>query len=404
VISRVLILIVSTLLAGCAPRVIKLNYPASWSTLDTNSSPRWVVAFPEELAPSLKPLMELRSRQGYEVVSFPNTNVASLERKVADLQLGRRKQDCLLLVGTTTVLPGANGRHHRMAGVRSDSRFGMKENDTTPLFPVGRLPVNSRAKTDLLIKKILAFESTLAIRSTNKNGVLLVGNPASGSKRVKAADVLVSSLSGSLLRKVDQTWETSGAADVPGHPFASRPEEFPIRFRRELDQPYDIAGYFGHSSSSMLCRSDGGTRTIAGLIRHSFGKGSWNRLSASNQRGLFVSCGCYCLAKDDAVGYQSVLSNGGPVAFIGATGESYSAIGYLASKGLVGLMTEHPPKTVGEWFLGIQTAIATESVSRPLFFAFDRFDGSKGELSLPEQRKEHLEMWMLVGDPATRVF
>jgi hypothetical protein len=67
-------------------------------------------------------------------------------------------------------------------------------------------------------------------------------------------------------------------------------------------------------------------------------------------------------------------------------------------------MTDDPPATVGEWFLAVQHAIATSSINKPLFTVFDRVDGSEGETSLRDQRIEHLEMWMLLGDPATRLF
>jgi len=52
----------------------------------------------------------------------------------------------------------------------------------------------------------------------------------------------------------------------------------------------------------------------------------------------------------------------------------------------------------------VPNAIATASISRPLFFPFDQANGSSSVRSSSEQREEHLEMWMLVGDPATRLF
>ncbi|MGB0579752.1 MAG: C25 family cysteine peptidase [Limisphaerales bacterium] len=401
--SRCLCLIFSTLLASFASGALKWHYPSSWAELDSEATPRWVIAYPEKLAANLKPLMELRSQQGYTVKHLPGANAAAIRQVVSNLNLGHRKRDGLVVVGKRSSHPGAEGRYHRMVGIPSDSRLAMRGSDCTPLFPVGRIPADTIEKADLLIRRILAFEHSWSSRITNRNGILLIGNPAS-SKRVPAADMLVSTLTGQLLGMAHGSWKTSGAADVPGHPFACTPQVFPTKFRAELAQPYDVGGYFGHSHAYMLCRADGGVGTLEGHIRRSFRSRSWKTLSASDQRGLFVSCGCYCLQKDNAVGYQSVLAKGGPIAFIGATGESHAAIGYLASKGLVGLMTEHPPKTAGEWFVGIQKAIATGELNGPHFFAFDQFDGSKGTLSLLEQRKEHLEMWMLVGDPATRLF
>ena len=61
------------------------------------------------------------------------------------------------------------------------------------------------------------------------------------------------------------------------------------------------------------------------------------------------------------------------------------------------------PATVGEWWTTIQSAIASEPMSPFTFALFDHIDGSSGRTSLEDQRKEHLEMWWLLGDPAMRM-
>ena len=232
---RLLLLSWSVLLVGCAPRAIKLDYPEAWNS--KGLSPRWVVGYARELEPALKPLIKHRSDQGYEVVSLPDLDSSSIRRRSEELQLGRRLGDCLLLVGGKADLSGPAGQYHRMSGVQSDSRFAMRTNSCTPRFPVGRIPADSPARAKLLVDRILAFENQRDATATDPVGVLLIGNPAAGSKRVKAADLLISSLSRALVRKVDPVWQISGAADVPGHPFASSPEDFPDNFRDQLNKP-----------------------------------------------------------------------------------------------------------------------------------------------------------------------
>ena len=48
-------------------------------------------------------------------------------------------------------------------------------------------------------------------------------------------------------------------------------------------------------------------------------------------------------------------------------------------------------------------ACARGPVDSFTFFALDQVDGSHGKSSLDEQRREHLEMWTLMGDPALRM-
>ncbi|MGJ8696621.1 MAG: C25 family cysteine peptidase [Verrucomicrobiaceae bacterium] len=362
------------------------------------------MAHPPSFATALAPLKKARAAQGYQVISIPGATPELIHQRIAELDLGERERDCLLVVRTTALIPGAEGRHHRMKGVPSDSRYAMKRDGTTPLFAVGRLPAATPAQAKMLVSKILAFEEGRRVADSEpKRAILLVGDPIGGPKRMWAADALVSALSRSLVRKAHSSWTFSGAADVPGHPFAAPEGEFPARFVAELNKPYDVGAYFGHSSSSSLCQLARGANLIEGL-QNQFTGDRWDGLSPSSRRGLFLSCGCYCLDGDEAVGYRSVQAPGGPVAFIGATGESYSAPGYLAAKGAVSAMKENPPATAGEWFLAVQEAIATARMSRPLFFVFDRVDGTGGERGLRDQRLEHLEMWMLVGDPATKLF
>lgn len=402
--AALVLIVLSLVFVSCAPRTLKLEYPASWTATERSKTPRWVLAYPSSLSSSLIPLKKKRAAQGYEVISVSGATPEIIQARIEILQLGQRKGDCLLLVGTTATTPGARGLHHRMKGILSDSRYAMKPEGSTPLFAVGRLPVTTSVQARTMIAKILAFERGRSESGASaKKATLLVGSPMAGGEQMWVADVLVSSLSRSLIGKAHPTWKFSGAANVRGHPFSASEEEFSAKFRAVMNQPYTVGAYFGHSSSDLLCQLGRGSNLVEGL-KNRFSSDSWDKLGASSERGLFLSCGCYCLKGDDAVGYRSVQAPGGPVAFIGATGESYSALGYLAAKGAVTAMKENPPATVGEWFLGVQSAIATASISRPLFFAFDQVDGSGGERSLREQRKEHLEMWMLVGDPATRLF
>lgn len=390
-------------LPSCSSHKLTREYPAGWRAEERSKAPRWVVAYPSSHASALASLKRKRASQGYEVVSISAATPAKVATSVAGLNLGERVDDCLLLVGDTKLLPSARGRHHRMKNKGADSRYAMEPHRTTPLFAVGRLPSSTAAETRTLVRKILAFEQSRQ-RSKSKAAILLVGDPVGDPERVWPADFLVTSLSNSLMNRAHDSWTFTGAADVPGHRFGYPSPEFASAFRKELNRSYAVGAYFGHSNSTFLCRTSGGTGTLAGLIQHSFGKDSWDSLKPSNSRGLFLSCGCYCLKDDAAVGYRSVKAPGGPVAFIGATRESYGAIGYLAAKGAVEAMTEHPPRTAGNWFLSVQNAIARAPISGPLFFAFDRVDGTNGKRSLREQRTEHLEMWMLVGDPATRLF
>src|SRR5262249_5856538 len=94
----------------------------------------------------------------------------------------------------------------------------------------------------------------------------------------------------------------------------------------------------------------------------------------------------------------------GPVAVIGSLHECYAAINELAVDGLFAqFLADKPPERLGQAWLGLQQGIA-QGKSNPLTFrVLDEVDGSKGKTALADQRLEHLEMFILLGDPALKM-
>jgi hypothetical protein len=94
----------------------------------------------------------------------------------------------------------------------------------------------------------------------------------------------------------------------------------------------------------------------------------------------------------------------GPVAVIGPIGESYSAPGQLAAEGLLKGLSRPPfSSRLGDYWLEIQGGLAIGKMDEGTFALLDMADGSGGKVPLATQRLEHLEMWMLLGDPALRL-
>ncbi|MGO8931568.1 MAG: hypothetical protein ACLQU3_32335 [Limisphaerales bacterium] len=94
----------------------------------------------------------------------------------------------------------------------------------------------------------------------------------------------------------------------------------------------------------------------------------------------------------------------GPAAVIGASGESYSAPGLLAIDGFLGCCSQPPfPSRLADYWLAVQAGLARGPIDDGTFALYDEFDGSGGKVPLAVQRLEHLEMWMLLGDPGLRL-
>lgn len=362
-----------------------------------NGKPRWVIAYPSSYSSSVADLKRSRMRGGYEVISLIDPTPSEISAAADRLDLGQRHRDALLLVGSQKQVRSLTGSHGRMVGLPFDGQYGLSPSDNHPLFPVGRIPAESPTDARRMISKILSFEKKAATR--DHDALLLVGNPM--GKRTPVADRFITSLSKGLMKRADSSWTFEGAADVGGHPLEVSEAEFPRRFRKELSDDYAIGTYFGHSNDWIFAASG---QSIT------FTSKDWKSIPGGSNKGLFLSCGCYSLQTPQAGGYQAVQSAGGPVAYIGASGESYAAIGYLAAQGLMDSLEENPSGTVGEWWLKVQNAISSKPMNPVVFGIFDRVDGSNDSLlpfagvPLRKQRREHLEMWMLLGDPATQLF
>ena len=72
--------------------------------------------------------------------------------------------------------------------------------------------------------------------------------------------------------------------------------------------------------------------------------------------------------------------------------------------GILALFKEkEPPSRLADYWLAAKSGIARGRMDPITFYLYDQADGSRGRVPLEVQRQEHLEMWMLLGDPALRL-
>jgi hypothetical protein len=93
----------------------------------------------------------------------------------------------------------------------------------------------------------------------------------------------------------------------------------------------------------------------------------------------------------------------GPVAVIGSHGICFAAMGNLAADGVLeSLSAVKPPQRLGELFLKLKQGIARGKMDELTFRLLDAVDGD-GKIPQTTQRQEHLEMFLLLGDPALKL-
>src|SRR5439155_3858506 len=105
----------------------------------------------------------------------------------------------------------------------------------------------------------------------------------------------------------------------------------------------------------------------------------------------------------EGFGVAAVRNPQGPAAVIGAHGESYAAMGLLAFDGLLDkTFTGRPPERLGDSWLAVKAGLARGEIDGFLYQILDAADGNP-KVPQAAQRLEHLEMYVLLGDPALRL-
>src|SRR5262249_45759556 len=131
------------------------------------------------------------------------------------------------------------------------------------------------------------------------------------------------------LTKLHPMWSCKSIIHSPGSQLTVPDDALRDVAMRYVQDGQMFTVYLGHSGPDGLWSN--GARFLD--------RKDWSELNAPNGPGIFFSCGCHgCELHGqlgEGYGLAAIRNPHGPVAVIGAHGESYSAMGYLAVEGLL---------------------------------------------------------------------
>lgn len=414
----------SILNATCRGKIVELGFRLTLAAViwlhfnPAQAAPPWVVVCAAGFEQSLAPLVEHRRQEGFDVhviIAAPGATAGNIavmserdRQKITALFDEQPDPSFLLLVGTPlvsrdtlpqTILGTILGTEGRMRGEPSDQVLNLAGSDGVPRVAVGRFPCTTVEECRAAVKKTLEFETRPWPAAKRRTLSLIVGHPGGGSliERNLAAWFL-ENLGQVKLKNLGPAWSGGVIFHSPDSPYYVENDWLSPACQELLLPGYEFACYLGHSNWKG-CWSEG----VEFLKSR-----DWSQMKGSFPQGVFFTCGCYAcqIAPDDlrGFGHSAFLQPDGPVAVIGPHGESYGGLGQLALEGLVACMSgPDAPDRLGEYWLGVQRRIAQGEMDGLTFFLFDQADGSRGKTSLADQRREHLQMWMLLGDPALKL-
>jgi Peptidase family C25 len=373
-------------------------------------APQWIVATAPAFRSAIEPLCDHRRADGMEVQVISTTDApeaAQIRVTIDRLRRDRKGPTYVLLVGAMnaasgadaqTVVPGFAGSEGRMKGVPTDHGYGCPDDKLMPAIAVGRFPARTAKEASAMVEKTLAFERERAGGAWRNRLTVLLGNPGGATPLEKrAAELFGPSQVLDRLARLDSKWTARFVVHAAGSPYCVADDELhdvSLGYLRE-GQFWTI--YLGHSGAQGLWSS--GVRFV--------NRQDWGELKTPQGPGLLFTCGCFAcqVSGPDGEGYALAAARNptGPVAVIGAAAESYSTAGLLAYDGLLGRMRAGEPPRLADYWLAIENAILRGPIDPLTFLVLDTADGSHGQISLADQRREHAQMWTLLGDPALRM-
>lgn len=388
--------------------------PATASPADAGSSPKdqWIAVVAPDLESAARPLAEHRRAEGHRVILLvggkdlpaPGAGeAASAARdRIAALSRGHEGTSRVLILGAIATRPDSPiagstwppvpGTTARMRGQPSDNGYGQPADDLAPAVAVGRLPARSPEEASAMVRKTIAFDRRTAPGDWKRRVTVLAGSPSYGA----FVDSMVERMAFAELERLDPIWSGRVIYQHPASPYGLPSGELKRVTKAYLEEGQALCVYLGHSGWWGFWSRPPWTHVDWSSIRVTEAAGA----------GLFATFGCFGAQQgvSDRDGYAiaAVRNPHGPLAACGSHGECWAAMATLMARGLLEApLEDEPPARLGDIWLAMKRHLARGAISGMLYAMLDRVDGDP---STPQaiQRREHQEMFVLLGDPALR--
>jgi hypothetical protein len=359
---------------------------------------QWITVVAPAYREAMKPLIAHRQAQGLKVVVLAPEKAPDLRKRLASLCKAHPGRSSILLVGDVRSIhanrevPACDGTISRMLDQPTDASYGCLDGSRLPQVAVGRFPAREVAHCEAMVRKTIALEKA-GPGAWKQQLRVLAGIPAFNP----AVDRLVESLAFARFDRLAPTWGGRALYTSASSRFFLPEKELSTAARDMLAEQHLVTLYLGHSDPRGLY-AGGETPWLTG---DDFAK---LRMPSG---GLFFTFGCLGaqLRGFGGEGYTlaAMRNPNGPAATIGSMGVCFAAMVQLATDRLFErAFAERLPTTVGECWLACLEGVAHGKID---FLTYRLLDSVDGDPKIPQvtQRQEHLEMFILLGDPALRL-
>ena len=381
-----------------------------------------LVVCPPKFVKALEPWLEHRARQGYhcQLVSPADTpeEIRAVIRRVA--RDGTLKH--LVLVGDADprsafdeqVRGRSTPTHQAVAQVNvhwgsepeiaTDNWYADLDDDQVPDLTVGRLPADSPSQLRVMVDKILRYEQTADMGPWRRRINFVAGVGGFGAL---ADSVLEATTKKFLKDEIPAAYSVSMTYGSWRSAFCPDPRHFHQAAIDRFNEGCLFWVYIGHGQRTFLDRL-----RVPGGVYHIFDTDDVPKLSRNGPAPIAVFLSCYTGAFDaprDCLAEQMLKSRRGPVAVLCGSRVTMPYAMAVMGNELMGACFKQRSATLGEAILlAKQQMVASPDKerfgdsNRALLDAIAQAISPAPEL-LDQERREHLLLFNLLGDPLLRL-
>lgn len=382
-------------------------------------APTAVVVCPQPYLAALKPLLAHRHAQGHRFAYVPNTwepeEIRTAIRRTAE----GGKLQAVLLVGDAepgaAAVPAIRARCvpvHQVAAkvnvhfgseaeIGTDNWYADLDDDELPDVSIGRLPADSPQELSRMVRKILDYETGLDFGPWRQRINFVAGVGGFGALTDSILETATKKL---LTDGIPSTYQTSMTFGSWRSPYCPDPRQFQSTTLARHNEGCLFWVYLGHGHDRGLDRIavPGGHFPILDCD-------DCAQLKAERSPPVAIMLACYTAAFDrdrDCLAEEMLKSPGGPVAVLGGSRVTMPYAMAVMGSEMLGEYFDHRPATLGEVVLKAKRRMALPPDEKAGLKSANRvlLDGIASVISparnlLEEERREHLHLFNLIGDP-----
>ncbi|MEX2174062.1 MAG: C25 family cysteine peptidase [Pirellulaceae bacterium] len=382
-----------------------------------------VVVAPREYLPALQPLIGHRQAQGHRFGYIPNTK--SAEEIRADIRTAAKggALKYVLLVGDAEPAARTDAAvrarsvpvhlHQAVVNVKwgsepqiaTDNWYADLDDDQQPDLAIGRLPADSPAELSRLVEKILAYERSVDFGPWRQRVNLIAGV---GGFSPLVDSILETATSKLLTSGIPAAYETRMTYGSWSSPYCPDPRLFHATTVERHNEGCLFWVYLGHGHYTELDRV-----SIPGERFHIFDVDDCDELKATSGPPIAIMLACYTAAFDqprDCLAEELLRAEGGPIAVFGGSRVTMPYAMAVMGTSLMEEYFENRPPTLGDAILAakrrtmklVDEKNPLQDANRLLLDGIASIISPSREL-LEEERREHLQLFNLLGDPMLRL-